>query len=149
MTRDDWLEITSRLAVGTIPEIEIGAVCGPPVAACVPTVDSPAIIEAPPPPTPRIWSLSDPSVARFGVRVQRAPDDLRPIAARLVAAAMERHAYPVILSHVHRSGFEHLGFRVERIHAGSAEEAKMQEDELAALWALAIIVDLEDVAAFT
>lgn len=147
--RDDWLEITSRLAVGAIPEIDVEALSGSGSRGARLADDGAGAASVPVPPTGRIWALADPSAARFGVRVRNAPADVRPFAARLVAAALERNAYPVILSHVHRSGFEHLGFRVERIHAGSDHEAQTQEAELVALWGLAIVVDLDDVEAFS
>ncbi len=151
MTREDWLEMTSRLAVGAIPEIGTGATgTVPEPAASDPPLqdDSADSMGQVARPTTLLWPLADGSAARFGVRVRAAPPDVRPIAARLVAAAIERNTFPVILSHVHRSGFEHLGFRVERIHAGSNEEAQTQEDELVALWNLAIVVELGDVDAF-
>lgn len=171
MTRDDWLEIATRLPVGEIPELD-GA------GKCVdqrPTVETatPASTAAPrsgrshpspssfsddagqslsgrfesakPSPSSHLWPLADDTAARFGVRVRRAPDDVRPMAARLVAAAVERGTYPIILSHIHRSGFEHLGFRVERVHAATKDEEVTQEQELIALWHLVMIVDIEDV----
>lgn len=100
---------------------------------------------AAPPTTSRLWPFEGQGEARFGLRVRSAPADVRPVAARLAAAAADRNTAPVILSHVHRSGFEHLGFRVERIHAGTDAEEKAQEDELKAFWDLAVVVDFEDV----
>jgi hypothetical protein len=163
MTRDDWLEIATRLPVGEIPEldgtgtrvrerspVETASSAGahPPSGGLSDDASQTAagwLDPTMPPPTSLLWPLADEPAARFGVRVRRAPDDIRSIAARLIAAAVERGTCPIILSHVHRSGFEHLGFRVERIHAAGKDEELVQERELTALWHLVMIVDIEEV----
>lgn len=151
--RDNWLEITSRLAVGAVPDVDVAdrdQPCRPAIRATRPKTGVAEATEnsATPRPATKIWPLTDEAATPFGVRVRRAPADVRPLAARLAAAAAERNTAPVILSHVNRSGFEHLGFRVERIHAESLSEEQIQEDEIAAFWNLAVIVDLEDIQEF-
>ena len=84
-------------------------------------------------------------MAFFGVRIREAPDDLRAPAARLAAAAIERHTAPVILSHIDRCGFERLGFRVERILGGTEAEIEAQENEIIRFWDMSIVVDYDDV----
>ncbi len=145
MKPDAWLEILARAPASRIAEIPA---FGPGHQA--PT--DPAGSEAEPVTqeafalSPALWPMLDDTVARFGVRIRKAPTDPRPLAVRLAAAAIERGAEPVILSHVPASGFEQAGFRVERIHGATGAERQVQEAELSRFWSLAIIVDLEEAA---
>jgi len=137
---DDWLEILSRAPVPPVPEITPAARC--PAAPATFAGDASAQRAAP---SAVVWPEEGQVPARFGVRVRSTPDDPRLQAVRLAAAAFERGAEPVILSHVARSGFEQSGFRVERVHGGTAAERAMQEGELGRFWGLAIIVEFDDV----
>ena len=154
MKQDGWLEILTRASVGRIAEIPPpgpsrqagparakGGEKGGETGGERQQAPSPL-----PPLSPALWPMVDNEAVRFGVRIRKAPADPRLQAARLAAAAIERGAEPVILSHVPASGFEQAGFRVERIHGATQAEQELQEAELSCFWSLAIIVDLEEAA---
>ena len=155
MKRNDWLEVLSRLAVGPITEIDFASRVPASLRVAVPTgasvtgeegtIDA-ASFAFTPPPSAQLWPIAAGNGARFGVRLRTARADVGPVAARLAAAAIERGVSPVILSYVDRSGFEQLGFRVERVHGQSSAEREMQEAELCRFWDLSIVVNVEDVA---
>lgn len=137
---DGWPEILARISVPRLPDLDLAQETGPEPPAF------PAAPEAAPrPPAGVLWAEPDGAKARFGVRVRRSGDDIRPLAARLAAAERERGIEPVIVSHVNRSGFEQFGFRVERVLAESGAETDAQEAEIARFWGLTIIVDLDEV----
>ncbi len=137
---NDWPEIISRISVPGIIEIEV-AKPGKPVPDSFP---EPADMLPPP---ALLWPRQQDGSARFGIRVEQAPANIHMQAMRLAAIAVERTIFPVILSHVPRSGFEQAGFRVERIHAGTRAEAQAQEAEICRFWDLPIVIDLKDIAA--
>ena len=64
--------------------------------------------------SPRLWSR-DAQTACLGIRVTTPPGDVTALARRLAASAAERGILPVILTTLDSSGFERLGFRVERL----------------------------------
>jgi hypothetical protein len=97
------------------------------------------------PPVAALWARGEGSTGCLGLRVRAPVEDVTATAARLAAIAVERGVQPVILSHVGETGFERLGFRVERIAAPDKVEAARQEAELAAFWDIAMILDLEEV----
>lgn len=101
----------------------------------------------PVPPAAALWrrDAADQTLSRIGVRVVRPLDDPAGAALRLAAAAVERRVIPIILSRIDQSGFERLGFRVERVPAGDEEAARAAEAELKKFWNLAIIVDGHDI----
>lgn len=147
MDRDDWPRIMTRLCVGPIAELNTSPPAKPAarLRGEAEPGDSPV-----PPPSPVLWSTATQSKgegeARFGVRKTTPGTDIQAQAARLVAVAIERGISPIILSHVARSGFEALGFRVERIHGETEAERAAQEAELCTFWDLSIVIDAEDIA---
>jgi hypothetical protein len=82
----------------------------------------------------------------IGVRVTKPVGDLAHAAAKLAFAAIERDVTPIILSRLPLSGFEQFGFRVERLPDAPEDAISAFEQELAAFWDLAIIINAEDVA---
>ena len=156
MKRDDWLEVLIRLAVSPITEIDLGPLAPDPsgvdAANALTALEEDGTHDAAncgTPPSAQLWHIEAGIGACFGVRLRTPRLDIRPEAARLAAAAVERGVIPVILSHVDRSGFEQLGFRVERVHGETPAEREMQEAELCRFWDLSIVIDVEDVAQFS
>lgn len=96
------------------------------------------------PPPAAIWPRRATGGA-IGIRVTTPLKDVASAAARLAAAAVERDVTPVILTPLPLSGFEQFGFRVERLPDGPAATVEAIEAELTQLWALALIVNAEDI----
>lgn len=99
------------------------------------------------PTSAKLWSLPE-DLTHIGVRVLEPVKNPGPIALRLSAMAAERQVVPIILSSVAISGFEQFGFRVERLPDGPEDMLQAFEDELCAFWDVAMVVDVNDVAAF-
>ncbi|MGC9420130.1 MAG: hypothetical protein ACP5EN_14300 [Rhodovulum sp.] len=95
------------------------------------------------PPSAALWArdAQDDTLSRIGIRITGPLADPARAALRLAAAAVERRVIPVILSRVDASGFERLGFRVERLPPDDEAAAVAAEAELRKFWNLAIIVD--------
>ncbi|WP_420586161.1 hypothetical protein [Ruegeria sp.] len=96
-------------------------------------------------PSAALWERDADSHINIGVRIHKMPEAAWEIARRLAAAAIERNVVPIILSRVDCSGFEQFGFRVERI-PDEELAARAAEEEMRKFWALAIIIDGQDVA---
>lgn len=138
-----WFEVLSRIGPGA--PVDLDAVLAPGTAPPPP----PVALRGRPEETARssrLWQR-DAAASHIGIRVTRLPEDIRPVALRLAAAATERGVVPVILSPLPRTGFEAYGFRVERLPDAPPAETARAEAELALFWDLAIVIDLEDVAA--
>ena len=99
-------------------------------------------------PSPVLWETDAPRVSRIGLRVTRPPADLRRIAARLAAIALERAVYPVVISHVGVCGLQQYGFRVEQVAGTEEEDRRCSEEQIRRLWNLAIIVDAQELTGF-
>lgn len=136
MTETRWSEILARLSPDRPLDLD-----GPDQAS--PSVSGP--LGAGLAPSPALWERGEESTGCLGLRVRSPVRDITATAARLAAIAVERGVQPVILSYVGETGFERLGFRVERIAAPRHEEAAHEEAELAALWDIALVLDLEEV----
>ena len=143
---NEWREVLTRLSVGSIVEISLEAKDARASLASSGTEADDKAAPPLPPPSATLWPVPPESGARFGVRVRSPSTSIQSEAARLAAVAIEREVTPIILSHVERSQFEQLGFRVERIHGKTAAERAMQEDELRRFWDLSIVIDIEDIA---
>jgi len=142
MTPDDWLEIVLRITPDSPADLDADMFddLGPGVGVADDAGCAPGPLSA------RLWDRDDPEPASVGVRVTRPLADCADIALRLASIAVERDIYPVILTSLPVSGFEPFGFRVERIAAAPGPERTRQEEELSRFWALALIVDAEDIA---
>ncbi|TCP41825.1 hypothetical protein [Rhodovulum marinum] len=99
------------------------------------------------PPSAALWArdAQDETLSRIGIRITRPLADPARAALRLAAVAVERRVIPVILSRLDASGFERLGFRVERVPPDDEAAALATEAELKKFWNLAIIVDGRDI----
>jgi hypothetical protein len=93
-----------------------------------------------------LWDRTDDGVSYIGIRVSEAMTDESAIAIRLASAALERGVVPIILSTIEDCPLRRYGFRVEDISAPTQEARDRLEQEVSALWSLAIVVDAADVA---
>ena len=142
MTETDWLQILLRITpqapldldAAVLGSTQAGGASLPPILTPVPPVVS-----------SRLWLREPPEQAYIGLRVTRPLADCPALAVRLASIAIERGVCPVILTTLPVSGFETYGFRIERLSEAPEEQAR-QEAELTAFWALALIVDAEDIA---
>lgn len=99
------------------------------------------------PPSSKLWKKADEAQSFIGIRVTERCTDCAQIAYRLAAAALERAVIPILITTLSDSGFENFGFRIERVVAGDAETLAVREQELAAFWNMALILDISDVDA--
>lgn len=151
MKRDGWL----RLIAGITPDRPLDLDAGPDTASAGEGGGRGTVRGGLPDglggdlpvPSARLWTRATGEDAFIGIRVTRALPDVSDIAARLAAVAIERNVQPVILSSLDRSGFESLGFRVERLPAAPESERQRFEAELTAFWQLSVIIDADDISA--
>jgi hypothetical protein len=138
MSDPRWLDVIARLQAEDPLDLDplLGPAPAPPPAPD-PQADTPAIRSA------RLWARNE-ALSYIGIRVTKAPADIRRTALRLAAAAVERGVVPIILSPLPRTGFEPYGFRVERLPAGPPEAASLHEAELRRFWDMALVIDLAD-----
>lgn len=139
MTKSEWLQIAARITPDQPWDLDE-------------VLPAPGehrggfnVLAADTPPAGPLWPQLSPGGA-IGVRVTRPLQDTAHVAARLAAAAVEREVTPIILSALPLSGFEQYGFRVERLPDGPEEAIRAFEQELAAFWSLAVIVNADDIA---
>jgi hypothetical protein len=138
MSDPRWLDVIARLQAEDPLDLDplLGPAPAPPPAPD-PQADTPAIRST------RLWTRNE-ALSYIGIRVTKAPADIRRTALRLAAAAVERGVVPIILSPLPRTGFEPYGFRVERLPAGPPEAVALVEAELRRFWDMALVIDLAD-----
>ena len=136
---DDWFTTLLRISPHAPVDLD-----GPPAAPLVATDDA-AEPRDPAPLSERLWTRPLPERAYIGIRVDGTPLDVPAIALRLCAIAIERQVYPVILSTTAASGFEGLGFRIERLPSAPGPERERAEDDLRRFWSLSLIIDAGDI----
>jgi hypothetical protein len=139
MTDPFWLDLIARLSAEH--PVDLDPLLSPDQTSCpaLPDLDG-----APGLRSSRLWAR-DQTVSHIGIRVDNPPKDLRRIALRLASAAAERGVIPIILTRLDRTGFEQLGFRVERLPDGAPEVVAAFEAELRHFWDMALVIGLADV----
>lgn len=139
MTRTDWLQLAARITPDQPWDLdEILPAPGPRRGGFI-------VLATDMPPAGPLWPRLSPG-GTIGVRIVRPLPDTAHVAARLAAAAVEREVTPIILSALPLSGLEQYGFRVEHLPDGPEEIVSAFEQELAAFWSLAVIVNAADIA---
>ncbi len=139
MSRADWLQRAARITPDHPLDLD-GILPAPSLRR-----GGFSVLAADTPPAGPLWPRPGPG-GTIGVRVTHPLHDTAHVAARLAAAAVEREVTPIILSALPLSGFEQYGFRVERLPDGPEEVVSAFEQELAAFWSLAVIVNAADIA---
>lgn len=139
MTRTDWLQLAARITPDQPWDLdEMLPAPGQHQGGF-------SVLDTDTPPAGPLWPRLS-SGGTIGIRVTHPLHDTAHVAARLAAAAVEREVTPIILSALPLSGFEQYGFRVERLPDGPEALVSAFEQELAAFWSLAVIVNAADIA---
>ena len=100
-----------------------------------------------PTPPKELWDRHDDGLSFIGIRITRPIEDEIALALKLAAAAAERGVIPIILTKTNSASLRRFGFRVEDISADTEELTEVLEEQVAAFWSLAIIVDASQVSA--
>lgn len=142
MTTEVWLDILSRISTSTPVDLDSTV-----FESNRPDKDVAgkwAREIDPLPPSNSLFPKTDTTMSFIGLRVRDKNVEITQIAIRLAAAALEKNVTPIIMTTLDESGFEGFGFRVERLVGNTEQELDWQEQQLAAYWDIAIIVDVAD-----
>lgn len=96
-------------------------------------------------PSAALWLRDEFGPSYIGIRVKTTIEAPQTLAASVAAAAVERQIVPVFLSWNGACDMQRFGFRVEYVSGPDDAACLMQEQQLARLWNMAIIVDAQHV----
>ena len=136
MTKEDWLKLIARITANSPADLDDQH---PPQHAGTGKLRCEDL-----PVSEDLWRRNE-AATYVGIRVDTAAENADHLALRLASMALERDVEPIILSTVDLCGFEQFGFRIERLPPEPEDLRAAFEEEVAAFWNLAMILDISEV----
>ena len=136
MTKDDWLKLIARITADSPADLDGQHPPQHSGTGSLPCTDLPVSED--------LWRRNE-TATYVGIRVDSPAENADRLALRLASMALERGVEPIILSTVDLCGFEQFGFRIERLPPEPEALRTAFEDEVAAFWNLAMVLDLSEV----